>query len=510
MRLSRRAFLASTAAAATLGSGLSRQARAARSPDTLVFGLSSYPPNLQPWSNAGAAAGTVKMLIFRGLTSYDPDGTLIGELAESWERDGETAWVFHLRQAVFQNGAPVTAEDVKWTIEQVSAATSTAYLRAEFQGVERVETPDPRTVRIVTKQPFVTLPVLLANYNMPIIARGSTDNGGTPVGAGPFVLKAQERGASLDLVAFDKFYKPGLPKLKSLKMVAYSDENARVAALQAGDVDLIEYVPWQSMAAIEADPKLRLETTEGPFMDLVFNGKSGPFVDARVRSAVAFAIKREEIVKAAFFGRGKPLQSLPFPEASPYFDAGRSTYWTYDPDRARALLKDAGKPEGFSCTLLSTAQYGMHKDTAVVVQQNLADIGIQVQLSLPDWPTRVSLGNRGQYEFAVIGNAGDSNDPDGLSAYIDGELPPSYSRSFGLAVPRLHELLAQGRAEFDQAKRQAIYAEVEKTTQEHAPFVGLAWRSQGYAMARNLQGFHNLPGALTFYSGLTLEQATFA
>jgi ABC-type transport system substrate-binding protein len=102
--LSRRSLLT---AAATLPL-LHRAARAERTPGTLTFGLSSYPPTLQPWANSGTAAATIKVLIFRGLLSYDKDGKLRGELAEKWERDGDTGWVFHLRDAVFQNGAPVT------------------------------------------------------------------------------------------------------------------------------------------------------------------------------------------------------------------------------------------------------------------------------------------------------------------------------------------------------------------------------------------------------------------
>src|SRR3954451_3099936 len=227
-------------------------------------------------------------------------------------------------------------------------------------------------------------------------------------------------------------------------MVAYADENLRVAALQAGDVDLIEYVPWQSMDEIERDPKLKLDTTDGPFMGLVFNGANGPFKDARLRQAVAFAIRREEIVQSAFFGRGAPLEGVPIPRGSEFYDEKRARHWRHDPERAKALLAQAGMPSGFSCTLLSTAQYGMHKATAEVVQQNLAAVGIQVQLNLPDWPTRVNLGNKGQFEFAVLGTTADSNDPDGFSPIVDGELPPNNQRSFGLPTPKLPELLAKG------------------------------------------------------------------
>ena len=501
-RLTRRSVVSAAAGAAALPA-LGIPAARARTPGILTFGISSFPPSLAPWQNAGTASATVKLMVFRGLTSFAPDGTLRGELAESWSADGSNAWVFRLRDAVFHNGEKVTSADVKWTIEQVAGEKSTAFFRNDMQAVERVETPDPKTVRIVTKRPNATLPITLASYHLPIVWQGSPAN--APVGAGPFVIKGQERGTSIDLEAFPRFYRPGLPKLKGLRVVAYADENLRVAALQSGDVDLIEYVPWQAMAGIEGNAALKLTAVDGAFMYLCFNGSKPPYNDRRVRKAIAHAVKRDEIVKAAFFGRGSALAHLPIAEASAFFNAELKEGWRYDPELARKLLAEAGHPNGFSTTLLSTAQYGMHKDTAEIVQQNLAAIGIKAELRLPDWATRVGFGNRGQYELAVGGTAADSNDPDGLTQLLDGSLSPSYVRSYGLKIDRIAELFEAGRAEFDEDKRKAIYRDLETLAIEEAPVVGLAWRSQGYAMRKEVRGFTNLPGALTFYSGLTFE-----
>jgi peptide/nickel transport system substrate-binding protein len=262
------------------------------------------------------------------------------------------------------------------------------------------------------------------------------------------------------------------------------------------------------MEVISKDPKLSLDTVDGPFMYLVFNASKPPFNDARVRKAVGHAIKREEIVKAAFFGRGSPLAHLPIAEASAFFNAELKDGWNYDPALAKKLLAEAGHPNGFSSGLLSTAQYGMHKDTAEIVQQNLAAVGVNLELNLPDWATRVALGNKGQFDLGVMGTATDSNDPDALANLIDDSLSPSYVRSFGLKAPRISALLKAGRAEFDAAKRKAIYKEMETHAIAEAPIVGLAWRSQGYAARKEVTGFKNLPGALTFHSGITLEEAS--
>ena len=506
MTLSRRSLLAAGLAAPLVLPA--RSAFAQRANGILRYGLSAFPPNLQPWVSTGASAGTVKMLIHRSLVSYGPDGNLRGELAESWSRDAEGAWVFKLRQGcVFQNGDPVTADDVKWSIEQIGGEKSTAYMRAQFQQIERVEIVDPATVRLVTKGPQATLPSWFGNYNTFILSRKSTP--AEPIGAGPFRLAGQERGTSLDLVPFDKFYKPGIPKVKGIRFTVFADENLRYAALQSGDVDMIEYVPWQSMAAAEADPRLELTTQEGPFMDVLFNGTKPPFNDPRVRRAVAHAVKREDIVKVAFFGRGKPLEGVPIVEGTPWWDKELAHGWNYDPARAKALLAEAGHPNGFQTTLLATAQFGMHKDTAEIVQQYLSQIGIQAELQLPDWSTRVARGSKGQYDMAIHGVSSDNNDPDGLTVVLDTSLSPSHGRSFRVDAPRTIAALARGRAEFDQDKRVEIYKEMQRAALEEVPLVGLAWRSQGYGMDRSVKGFVNLPGALSNSSGNMLEQTYF-
>ena len=246
---SRRAVLAGAATMPLL----TAPARAARTPGILRFGLSTYPPTLAAWANAGTSTGTVQQLMNRSLLSYTADGKLQGEMAESWGRDGN-AWIFKLREATWHNGKPVTSEHIKWNFEQIAAEKSTAYNKAQCQEIAALETPDARTLRMVMKAPNATIPQMLATFYIPMIYPESNAPGATLVGAGPYILKASERGVGFEFEANPKFYKPGLPKLKGIKLTVYSDENLRVAALQSGDLDVIEYVPWQSMAAIEADP----------------------------------------------------------------------------------------------------------------------------------------------------------------------------------------------------------------------------------------------------------------
>jgi ABC-type transport system substrate-binding protein len=506
MRQSRRAFLAGAAAFAgnLAGPGAIRTARA-QGKDMLRFALSSYPSSLRPFQHAGTSAGAVKLMIHRGLVGYDAAGKLRGEVAESFRADGERAYVFELREnARFHNGDRVTGEDVKFTIEQIAGAKSTAYLKAAYEIVDQVEVKG-RSVRILLKAPSATFPFHLASFNAPIISAKSSD--AEAIGCGPYRITEIERGTRMDLAAFDGYFRPGFPKTPKLRCIAYADENLRVAALQAGDVDLIEYVPWQSMAAIGANPALKLDATDGPFMGLVFNTRQGPFANPKLRQAVAYAVNRADVVKAAFFGHGTPMEGLPIVPNSPFYDAAREAHWKQDIARAKQLLAEAGMPDGFQTSLLSSAQYGMHKDTAEVVQQSLAAVGIRATLQLPDYSTRLQLGNRGQYELAVVGYALDYEDPDAMSSFLAGS-SPSYQRSFGFENKAITDLLAKGRAELDLAARKTIYDEMIRLALAEAPMVGLAWRSQGYAFRREVSGFRSLPGSLSFYSPVTIEEAS--
>ena len=511
MTFSRRTILKTGAvagAAMLAGPTLVGRARAA-TPGTLLFGLSSYPPTLEVWKNAGTAASTVKLQVHRGLLGYDGQGRLRSEVAENWEAEDAQTYRFDLRKnAVFHDGSPVTSADVKASIDAIRAEDSTAFLRGGFGIVDTIETPDDHTVRVKLKSPSASFIYLVASFHFYVVSAASLEaDPENPVGCGPYTITNIERGTRIDLKAFPDFYKEGIPKTENLSFIAYKDENLRVAALEAGDVDIIEYVPWQAMDQVEANSNLALDTTDGPFMYLIFNATDGPLANPVVRDAVGFAIKREDVMAAAFFGRGRALNGMPVPESSPFFNEKYANHWSYNPDKAKELLASAGYGDGFSCTMLSTAQYGMHQDTAAVCQQYLQQVGINVELNLPDWATRVDIGNKGQYDIAVMGTAGQYNDPDALSNFVDGRLGASFIRSHGFNDAELNDLTDQGRTEIDQAKRKEIYDRWQARALETVPIVGINWRSQGYATQTAVSGFSNIPGFLTFYSGSMIEEA---
>lgn len=483
----------------------------AAAPATIVFGLSSEPPNLDPALNTGTAAATVKLQLYRGLFRFGPTGVLEKDLVASYEHPTPVTYVFHLQPGLrFSDGSTLTAADVVFTFERIADPKIGAYLAKRLAIVQSVSAPDRQTVRVVLRAPDAAFLQLLALPYSAIVSKAfALDHGDNlktvTLGEGPYVLTQWQRGVQLTVSRNPYYYRRGLPRTPTIRFVFYADDNTRVAALESGSVDLIEYVPWQAIAAIRANPQLDYQGTDGPFMYLVFNLTQPPFNDARVRRAVGHAIDREAILKTAFFGRGSAIYGLPIPKDSLAYDPALAHFYSYDRTKAKQLLTEAGLANGFTATLLSTAQYGMHKDTAQVVQQDLNEIGNHVTLSLPDWATRVSLGNQGRYQFAVSGTTGDYNDPDFLTGLFHSG-PTYYNNAAGFSDTAIDRLLDLGRAA-PERERKAVYNRIQEKALSESPYIFLTWREQGYAYRKGLDGFRNLPGFLTFDSGYTLEDA---
>lgn len=481
---------------------------------TLYFGLSGEPSTIDTTINAGTAARTIRLAIHRGLLNYGPDGKLSQELAASYDVSPDAlTYTFKLRDAQFHDGSPVTAEDVKASIERITAADSKATYRNELGVIKTIETPDAKTVVLTLDKPFVPLIHYLALPESAIvpaawISAHGMDPNATPIGAGPFKYANWERGRELTVEKFDAYYKQGKPHLDDVHYVFYADENTRVNALKSGDVDIIDYVPWKDADSIEADSSLKLASTTGPFMMLQFNTKFEPFSKPEVRQAISYAIDRAAVINTAFNGRGTPLYGIAIPEGYMGYSADKANYFSHDVEKAKALLAAAGYPDGFEARLLSTSQYGFHNNTAIVVQAELAKIGIKVTLDLPDWSGRIAKNNAGDYDFLVAGTAGDIADADWLSNFFyGGDQLVRLNNSAYFNDTVINDLLDKGRVTLDPVEREKIYGQFVDRALEQSPFVYMMWRDQSYGLRQNVKGFANIPGFLTFQSGFTIEDA---
>ncbi len=508
--LSRRCFLGAAGAvtivsAAGIPVGIARAA----AQGTLSFGLSAFPPSLNPLENSGTAALTVKLMLYRSLLSYDTDGLVRPELASEFKQIDPVTYECSLREnAVFHDGSPVEAEDVRFSYDLIRAENSTALLRTDFEAIDSIEVTGEKSLRIKLKQPNVVFAQVLASGYAPILSRkyGSPEE---YMGAGPYTLDNFDRGSGITVKAFPDYYREDLPKAETVRFIALPDESLRIAALDSGAVDIIEYVSTQNMGRIEDGPSTHVSAVTGPFMYLMFNTKEGPFTDARLRRAVSYAIDRDAVNALGFSGMGTVIDGLPVPANPSYNPSLVEERFAYDPEKAKALLAEAGASD-LTVELLATSQYAQHNDTAIVVRQSLAAVGINVNMNLPDWATRVSLGNEGKYHVAVSGTSGAYNDPDALTKYIGGGQSASFVRPFGYENPEIDRLLAEGREELDTAKRAEIYAKVEELVISDAPIVPILWRPQAWGVRDAVSGFTPLPGFLSFQSGLRLEETQLA
>jgi len=479
---------------------------------TLYFGLSAEPSTLDTVVQPGTAGRTVKLAIHRGLVNYGVDGQISPELAESYEISPDaTEYTFHLRDAKFHDGSPVTAADVKATLEHILDPAGKAAFRNELSIIGSIETPDEKTVKLGLKSPSVALLGYLALPESVIVpaawlAENSDNPTAEPVGAGPFKFVDWSRGREIVVEKFDDYYKEGKPDLDEVHYVFYAEENTRVNALKSGDVDIIDYVPAKDADALKAGPDTELLSTYGPFMGLQFNTNFEPFSKPEVRQAIAYAVDRSAIINTAFNGIGAPIYGIAIPEGYMGYSADKQNYFSHDVEKAKELLAKAGYPDGFEARLLASSQYTFHQNTAIALQSELATIGIKLTLDLPDWATRMAKAGNADYDFTVLGSLGEIADPDWLSNfYYGGDKLVRTNNSPYFDDPEIDALLDKGRATVDPVERAKVYDAFVDRALDLSPLVFFMWREQDYAVRTGITGFTNMPGFLTFQSGYSIE-----
>jgi glutathione transport system substrate-binding protein len=478
----------------------------------LTYGLSADPPNLDPQVDSGAAASTIKMLVYSTLARYWLGGEIEPNLAERWEvsDDGLELTLFLREGVTFHDGAPFTGVDVKASIERIQDEATGATLQVEMSAIEEIVLDGDLVVRLVMAQPNPAMIEYLAQPDAAIMSKAFIDGGSDPntamVGTGPFRFVAREPGVRTELERNESYFREGLPYLDRIVFIPYPDENTRVSALLGGEIDIADYVPWKDMQAVEDDPALKLALgQEAAFMCVIYNVKQAPFDNPLVRTALGYAYDRQAIVDAVFFGRGSTITGGVIPTSSWAHNAELDGTYSYDPERAKELLAEAGFPDGFSATLMSTSQYGMHQSSAEIAQQNLQAVGIDCQLELYDWSTVVQRQTEGNYQFRIHGLSPELLDPDFLTNFFDSASP--FSKSSGFSDDDIDRLLDEGRSTLDEAERKAIYLELEQRLLEISPWSFLSWREQGEGLKEEIQGYEHLPGSTGFKSAVTLEVA---
>jgi len=475
----------------------------------LKFGLSAFPPTLDPHISGGTAARTVKLTVYEGLFSYTSEGAIQPQLAQSFEIINPTTYVFHLRQGVkFHTGEELTASDVVYSFKRILDPATGAVLKETLGIIDKIDAPDKYTVVITLKSPFAPLLEVLATPEASIVSEKWMTSGpdlkSTMNGTGPFKLVRITPGVEILVSRNENYYIPDLPKTDSILFQVFADADARLNALLTRAVDIIEYVEWRQIPILENNPEFRVDLKPAFFQILSINCNAGPLADPRVRRAISYAINREEIVAACFEGYAEPLYGALIPKGHWAYNEDLAHYFEYNPTKAKELLAEAGYPEGFSVKLLATSAYSTHWCPAEVIQAQLAKVGIKVELELVDWPTRVQRRSDWNYEIASDGLSGYYSDPDFYYAYFYGK-GSRYCHPPYFDDPVVNDLLDRGRATLDTEERKKIYHDLEARLLELSPWIFLCYRLQPYAYHKNVHDFTQLLGFLSPYTGAVLK-----
>ena len=448
------ALLALAAAAAFTAPSAHAQARK----DTAVLGMILEPaPGLDPTMASAAAIGeVVHYNVLEGLTKINMDGSIVPLLAESWQVDPDgKSYTFKLRKGVkFSDGATFDASDVKFSFERAKAPGSTNKgKKAVFDNISRVDTPDPHTVIIVLNLPDGNFLFRMGENTAVILDPKSADTTATkPVGTGPFKLDAWAKGASITLARNDAYRNAAAVKMKKVTFRFINDPAAQVAALLAGDIDgMPRFGAVQSLKQFEGDARFNVVTsggTEGKTI-VSINNKKKPFDDVRVRRALAAAIDRKAIIDGSQEGHGKPIGSHMVPSDAGYVDL--TAVNPYDPEKAKALLKEAGVALPLNVTLTLPPPEYARKGGEIVAAQ-LAKVGIVAKIENVEWAQWLSGPFKGNFDLTMISHV----EPLDFDRYAD----PAYY--WGYNSKAYNDLLAKYNGTADTKGRLKLLGDLQR------------------------------------------------
>ena len=313
----------------------------------------------------------------------------------------QLAWTFHLRRGVtFHDGSPFTADDVVYSYRRI--IDEKLANADKLSAVSGITASDKSTVIITLKQPTPNLLTNLGGFKgLAIVQRRNVESGEIathPVGTGPFAFQSQKSGDSITLEA-NPTYWAGAPKVSGVTFRFISEPSTALSALQAGEIDWTDSIPAQRVAQLKDDDSITLATTpSNDYWYLALNEARAPWHDVRVRKAIAYAIDRDAIVQATSYGTAVANQ-LAIPKGNPWY----TPYDTYrhDIERAKGLLRDAGAAPK-TLDMLVTTEYPETVTAAQIIADNLAPLGITVNIRTVDFATWLDEQNNGHFDMLSV------------------------------------------------------------------------------------------------------------
>ncbi len=467
-----------------------------RPKDTLVIALPFEVPTPDVHKATGLPILGMLAQIGDSLVVLDEKGQVKPWLAESWtQEDGGRSLVFKIRDRVkMHDGRTVSAEDVVYSIERFRRISIG---RSALAMVESVTALPGNRVKVTTRTPFAPLLPTFTYQTITVYSKAAIERAGDeefskhPIGPGPYRFRRLVRGDRMELEAFDQYW-AGTPKVKHLVVRYVPDISARVAALEAGDADIIHDFTPQDAERIRANPALVfINPPSWGFIRFNMNTQRPPFNDVRVRHAMAFAIDRDAIVRQIFRGLARVSRSLVPANATGYVD----TYdvYRYDPERARRLLREAGVPDLTFTFSYGAGRYLMDREVAEAVQAQLAKVGVTMRINQMEWgqfsamlrlPAERNPGQMTMTWWRTVNGDADS----AIGIFTRAELPPGNNVPLYVS-DRFERLYAAQQAEVDPDKRRALLRELQQVLMNDLPAIPMYQQPIFWAARKNVVGF---------------------
>jgi peptide/nickel transport system substrate-binding protein len=463
--MNRRQLLVASTAAGMIGMLPGRaRADAPKKGGNFRIGVADYATqdNLDPANIDTRFQTYLQFQVRNGLVEIGPGGVLVPELAESWEgsKDAKT-WVFKLRKGVtFHNGKTLTPQDVIFSFRHHMGETSKSTAKPMLSSITDIKVDGDNGVAFVLSSPNVGFPSLASNYSFMIVPEGTT-NFEEGVGTGGYILEEWKPGIRSVVKRNPNYWKQGRAHFDSVEMLAMKDATARTNALISGQVDAFNFVDPKTVGLLEKSNKVKVIRTPSKahyvFPMLV---DTDPFTDADVRNAMKYAVDREDMVKRILNGLGTVGNDQPIGPGYQFYDASIEQR-VYDPDRAKSLLKKAGKSDLSVQLFVSETPFAGATDAAVVFKEHAAKAGINVEVvKTPEdgywddvWAKKPLCASRW---------SGRANEDAMLSlAYTDEGMKIGWNET-RFNNERVNKLVVEARGEFDEKKRGEMYAECQR------------------------------------------------
>lgn len=432
---------------------------------TLRFGYFEPSTSMDPHTGTSSQDMPWLLPVYDRILHYESDGSIVPGLAEDWELTDDALTLTMREGVTFHDGTPLNAEAVVANLDRARTLETSA-VAEQIGSVESVEAVDDMTVKLSLSQPDSALPSVLADRAGMLVSPQALEDGTDlnlePVGAGPFQAAEYVPGQRLDLERYDDYWNPESVLLDGGVISYFGDDDTRLNALRAGEVDIAELSAAQVESA-DADPALTVRNDPSlGVTHIALNIAIEPLDDVLVRQAINHAVNREAIREAIFFGQGR-LAWQPFPPGYYAHSPEAEQLYPYDPDRARELLAEAGYPDGFDLKFPTNTQ-SIRVAASEALQSMLAEVGINLTIEPMEGP---ALLDRFYYEkdiAAYYSPWGGRVDPAMTLENMFG--PDGLNNPSGQTAPELVELLDQGRSTYDSDERGDIYAEFSRVLME--------------------------------------------